>query len=94
MIWRPLGESTASAGADASRRPPLSADDPVVIDISRPTRQRARAMAVQPPALPDRASATSSTPVEIPRDIAPRSTTEIEDQKGVFSDPPPPPGHR
>jgi len=59
---------------------------PGVVVITEPSHPR--------PQPTPRDEATSSTPVDIQRDIAPRSTTEIPDQPGVYSAPPPPPGYR
>ena len=90
-----LGESTVSPGSDPTLKAPVASDDPKVMDISRPIRRLPDAVdviVVEPPPLFD--PATSSTPVEVLRDIAPRSTTEILDQPGVNSPPPPPDGYR
>jgi len=72
-------EPAASAEAPQVIRPGVV----VITDVPSPR---------PPPTRRD--EATSSTPVEVPTDIAPRSTTEIPDQPGVYSAPPPPPGYR
>src|SRR5687768_4998831 len=89
---RQLGESTASPGADASKPPPVTPDDPRVMNVSAsitPSQlDQAQGAPVQP--APAREEATSSTPVPPPADIAPRSTTEQPNQPNVNSPPPPP----
>lgn len=94
LAWH-LGESTVSPGNDPTRPPPIAADDPRVMNVSRPIRRLPDAVdviVVEPP--PEVNPATSSTPVDIPPDIAPASTTEVHGEPGVNSPPPPPPGYR
>ena len=109
LAWH-LGESTVSPGSDPSRNPPIAADDPRRMNVSRPLRKLPGAAdviivepVVEPPLPPGYEPtpvppvvdpATSSTPVEVQPDIAPSSTTEVLGEPGVNSPPPPPPGYR
>ncbi|MBA3501425.1 MAG: hypothetical protein M4D80_10515 [Myxococcota bacterium] len=84
---RQLGESTASPGANASKPQPITPDDPRVMNVSASISPQQQQQATPVP-VPARSDATSSTPVQPPTDIAPRSTTTETNRPGVFSPPP------
>lgn len=89
---RQLGESTKSPGANASRPAPVTPDDPRVMNVSASITpgqlEAAQAAGAPPQAAPNRADATSSTPITQPTDITPPSTTTEVNRPGLNSPPP------